>query len=168
MGKYGNQQRWGQKDSAKEGGSKTDNAHGAPTKKTERLRGADATSGGSDATTLSKMTPMQGLLAWGRDNRLTDANGSSVGGVVQWCNAFGRQLAKVPELEEFEKVFTTCTPFNELPERENLLRIVIDAMSIRTLQVEHENVDVGATTMVDQLNMMKTIREETFEVMERS
>ena len=35
MGKYGNQQRWGQKDSAKEGGSKTDNAHGAPTKKTE-------------------------------------------------------------------------------------------------------------------------------------
>ena len=62
MGKYGYQQRWGQKDSAKEGGSKTDNAHGAPTKKTERLRGADATSGGSDATTLSKMTPMQGLL----------------------------------------------------------------------------------------------------------
>ena len=48
MGKYGYQQRWGQKDSAKEGGSKTDNAHGAPTKKTERLRGADAKSGGSD------------------------------------------------------------------------------------------------------------------------
>ena len=49
MGKYGFQRGWGQKDSAKDGGNKTDNVRGAQNNKTERLRGAGAKSGDSDA-----------------------------------------------------------------------------------------------------------------------
>ena len=115
MGKYGNQRSWGHKDTAKDGGSKSESVRGAQNNnKTERPRGAEAKSGGIDVTS-STLTPMQGLLAWGVENRLTDSNGSSVGGIVQWCNAFGRQLTKVPELDSFLKVFSTCTSFNELP-----------------------------------------------------
>ena len=78
MGKYGNQRSWGHKDTAKDGGSKTENVRGAQNNnKTERPRGAEAKSGGIDVTS-STLTPMQGLLAWGVDNRPTDANGSSV------------------------------------------------------------------------------------------
>ena len=40
MGKYGNQRSWGHKDTAKDGGSKTENVRGAQNNnKTERPRG---------------------------------------------------------------------------------------------------------------------------------
>ena len=63
MGKYGNQRSWGHKDTAKDGGSKSENVRGAQNNnKTERPRGAEAKSGGIDVTS-STLTPMQATAA---------------------------------------------------------------------------------------------------------
>ena len=66
MGKYGNQRSWGHKDTAKDGGSKSESVRGAQNNnKTERPRGAEAKGGGIDVTRaaeeVSRSMGVQGM-----------------------------------------------------------------------------------------------------------
>ena len=101
----------------------------------------------------------------GKDNKITaiDGTGSSVGIIAAWVHKFVLGVENQPELDHFLTVFTTCTPFHELPQQTNLLQMLIEAMGVRLLQIEQENIARGATSVIDQLSMAKTLREELTE-----
>ena len=91
----------------------------------------------------------------GKDNKITaiDGTGSSVGIIAAWVHKFVLGVESQPELDHFLTVFTTCTPFHELPQQTNLLQMLIEAMGVRLLQIEQENIARGATSAIDQLSM---------------
>ena len=112
MGRNNPQRQWARKSKTSESGARKTT--------TTASRGASNNDGDNNSSDVT-LTQMQAFLEWGQQNKLESVdNSSSVGHIISWVDMFEQKMGRVPELQQMLIVFSECTPFNELPQQEEL------------------------------------------------